>query len=116
MSGTVLFREEGDEKWYADLDLGDDHYLQFYGWTDPAGIAHERVGAIVWHRLPAAPDGWCGGGILFSTAPAGMVGDRWTVESWEPLTLSPSLASNGAPPAYTCSDHGFIREGRWVRA
>ena len=34
---------------------------------------------------------------------------KWTVESWEPLTLSPSLLCH-------CGDHGFVRQGRWVRA
>lgn len=98
------------------LDLGHDHYLEYIGWTDPEGVTHERVGAIVWHRQTAAPDGWCGGGVRFSTAPPSLTGARWTVESWEPLTLSPSLLCHGAPPAYACNDHGFIREGRWVPA
>lgn len=35
---------------------------------------------------------------------------RWTIESMQPLTLSPSLACR------VCGDHGFIREGRWVPA
>lgn len=35
---------------------------------------------------------------------------RWTVESTEPLTLSPSLLCRG------CGNHGWIREGRWVPA
>lgn len=34
----------------------------------------------------------------------------WQVESWDPLTLSPSVLCN------TCGLHGFIREGRWVPA
>lgn len=34
----------------------------------------------------------------------------WRVESWDPLTLSPSLLCR------RCGDHGFIREGRWVPA
>jgi hypothetical protein len=41
-----------------------------------------------------------------------MPGERegWTVESWEPLTLSPSILRN------ECGCHGYIREGKWVRA
>ena len=35
---------------------------------------------------------------------------RWTIDSMQPLTLSPSLACR------VCGDHGFIREGRWVPA
>jgi len=34
----------------------------------------------------------------------------WTVESWEPLTLSPSILRN------ECGCHGYIREGKWVSA
>lgn len=37
---------------------------------------------------------------------------RWRVESWEPLTLSPSLYCD--PSGRKCASHGFIREGRWV--
>jgi len=33
----------------------------------------------------------------------------WDVQSWDPLTISPSVLCS-------CGDHGFIREGRWVRA
>jgi hypothetical protein len=33
---------------------------------------------------------------------------RWTVESLDPLTLSPSLLCRW------CAKHGFIRNGRWV--
>jgi hypothetical protein len=32
----------------------------------------------------------------------------WTVESWEPLTLNPSIQTG-------CC-HGYIREGKWVDA
>lgn len=34
----------------------------------------------------------------------------WTVECWEPLTISPSVLCR------MCGHHGFIREGRWVPA
>lgn len=33
---------------------------------------------------------------------------QWTVESWEPLSISPSLECT------YCGDHGFIRAGRWI--
>jgi hypothetical protein len=32
----------------------------------------------------------------------------WTVESQEPLTLSPSILR------IECGCHGFIRDGKWV--
>jgi hypothetical protein len=48
----------------------------------------------------------------------------WQVQTWEPLTISPSLLckmprfgpDNKAIPGTECGDHGFIRGGRWVRA
>jgi len=36
--------------------------------------------------------------------------NTWTVESWEPLTISPSILRKA------CGCHGFIREGKWVPA
>lgn len=35
---------------------------------------------------------------------------KWAMESKDPLTLSPSILCR------TCGDHGFIREGKWVKA
>jgi hypothetical protein len=34
--------------------------------------------------------------------------DGWTLEKFEPLTLSPSLLCRA------CGHHGFIKEGRWI--
>lgn len=103
-----------------DIDLGDDHKLWFNSWKPDRDLNPqyadlpdvERVGAVIEHRS-AALGLLCLSGIIFN----GPVRDRidadrdgWTVESWEPLTLSPSLLCR------LCGDHGFIREGRWVRA
>jgi uncharacterized protein DUF6527 len=38
----------------------------------------------------------------------------WQVESWEPLTLSPSILCNVDKSG--CGLHGFIRQGLWVPA
>jgi hypothetical protein len=109
------------------IDLGDDHALEFYQWApddlpanrasleiapgDPMPVV-ERAGAFVLHKKPDGSD--CMGSIRFDTPetqrwPSLAVGARWTVESWEPLTVSPSLLCG-------CGDHGFIRGGKWVRA
>lgn len=90
-------------------DLGDDHWLlSWYVTADGAvpGVdraTEEREGAIVLHRQ--ANGHFCPGTVWFrpGTRPS------WTVESWDPLTISPSLLCH-------CGDHGFIREGKWVRA
>lgn len=106
-----------------DIDLGDDHALRFTCW-DPdlklnpkwahlADLIREqggRYGAIVSHKKTDGSE--CEGGITFDTDLARANGTKaplWKVESWEPLTLSPSLLCN-------CGDHGFIRNGKWVRA
>lgn len=102
----------------GELVLGDGHRLRFADW-DPdldlnpglrplADQFPARVSAIVSHDLPGG--GTCEGMITFDVplARAHFRGPYWTVESWEPLTLSPSLLCH-------CGDHGFIRAGRWVR-
>ncbi len=107
------------------LDLGSGHWLEFTIW-DPdldlnpqlAHLADQLpvvCGAIVGH--PLQPDdeqcqwrGECTGSIMFSLpVTEGQFGDhpRWTIETWVPLTLSPSLQCH-------CGDHGHIRGGRWV--
>lgn len=100
------------------IDLGLGHTLRFTVWKPDRelnpqfdGIPDaDPIGAIISH---AKPDGsTCEGSILFDCDASRMafVGqDRWTVESWEPLTLSPSLLCS-------CGDHGFVREGKWVPA
>jgi hypothetical protein len=104
------------------FDLGHGHVLQFTAWAPDRdlnpqydGIPDiERYGAIVEHTRP---DGQrCVGGVTFDTeqtravrAMSGPAGVTWTVESWDPLTLSPSLLCS-------CGDHGFIRSGAWAPA
>jgi hypothetical protein len=111
----------------VDLDLGDGHTLRYTSWhpdrdlnPQHAGIPDvDRWGAIVGHPTGPHPivadaqsSGYCEGAITFDGDVQRQVDPRspkWTVESWEPLTLSPSLLC-------ACGDHGFIRDGRWVRA
>jgi hypothetical protein len=101
------------------IDLGDGHMISFADWNPDLDLnpqlAHlsgqfpVRVTGIVTHKLPG--DGDCEGAITFDSpiARAHFSGPFWTVESWDPLTLSPSLLCH-------CGDHGFIRDGRWVTA
>jgi hypothetical protein len=70
-----------------------------------------RVGATVDHLNPDGQP--CESAIFFD--PAGVRDlfpdrDMWTVQSLDPLTLSPSLQYG------SCSDHGFVRAVRRVRA
>jgi hypothetical protein len=118
-----------------DIDLGDDHYLVFTRWAPedlPANRERygaplpvvEKWGAIIRHYNPNGQ--LCESCIQFDGPEQRRVhalhvrdmegrGEKpapyiaWTVESWEPLTCSPSLLCH-------CGDHGFIRGGKWVRA
>lgn len=93
-----------------DVDLGDGRGLWFVRYGDV-----ERWGAQHSHPDVRDPARECGGYVTFD-GPEQRAADnmanrpRWVVESWEPLTLSPSLLCR------TCGDHGFIRGGRWERA
>ena len=107
----------------AELDLGDDHFLNFTRWDPDLALnpqwAHladltkstPHYGAIVRHKANTET-GWCEGSITFDTELTRQMKTPhpfWKVESWEPLTCSPSLLCG-------CGDHGFIRGGKWVRA
>ena len=99
------------------IDLGHDHHLRYVGWRPDRALNpqyehledEERTGAIVSHLLP--DDSPCEGFVHFDTPVNRALGHepRWTVESWEPLTLAPSLLCS-------CGDHGFVRDGQWVAA
>lgn len=88
--------------------LDDDHAVTWVQWPGET----EPNGGILWHRKP---DGqWCCGAWYirhpeYKGKPYGMKVDIWTLESKEPLTLSPSFACH-------CGHHGFIRGGKWVNA
>jgi hypothetical protein len=102
-----------------DIDLGDGHYGKFSGWSSDMDLNSqyegvpdvEKYGLEILHPNPAGAP--CVGFVTF----AGDVQRRieperrntWDVQDWDPLTITPSVLCS-------CGDHGFIREGRWVRA
>lgn len=103
-----------------DIDIGHDHFIRYVGWypdrelnpqyADQPDVEH--WGVLVTHKKP---DGsYCSSFATFDgpqqRKERGVGGHFWQVHSIEPLTLSPSLLCK------ICSDHGFIREGRWVPA
>lgn len=104
------------------LVLDDEHLLRFYGWHPDRELnpqhAHfpdvERCGALITHRRERGEGPpFCYFGITFDgpvTRELFPAGARWQVESWEPLTLSPSLL------CLTCGAHGYVRKGRWEPA
>lgn len=82
------------------IDIGHDTWIVRSYYED------EWVGLIEFHRHGSD---WSGGYIPFNGAST-TAGDQWNVESWDPLTLSPSIACRN------CDHHGFIRNGEWIPA
>jgi hypothetical protein len=107
------------------IDLGHDHAIKFARWAPDRKLNPqyadvpdcERYSAIVRHRrgpnpIPGEDSEWCEGGITFASQTQQRIQPgrpTWTVDSWEPMTFSPSLLCR-------CGDHGFIRAGKWVPA
>jgi hypothetical protein len=94
-----------DEQGFEDIGYG--VQIAYRSWGD-----HDKGGLVDEHDRPDGK-GRCYGGVQFDLP--GMRDDFsedqiWQVESWEPLTISPSLLCR------ICGHHGWIREGRWVPA
>lgn len=88
------------------LDLGGGRSFRF---TKAYG-SEDIVGGIESHPRPDS-DEPCEGFVHFDVpANASETGPKWTVTSWDPLTLEPSLLCR------VCGNHGFIRNGEWVPA
>ncbi len=90
------------------IDLGEGHWITLSRYED------EISGLSDYHLTPEGKV--CAGFIAFEGRAwarkfaDGLAGHAWKVECEDPLTLSPSLLCRA------CGDHGFIRNGRWVRA
>jgi hypothetical protein len=91
--------------------------------TGPTDIGHsvvitpvlDREGRIMVNEEHDRADGKgrCGGFVMLDvpeSEPFRAGGPLWTVESTDPLTLSPSLLCRA------CGNHGWIRNGTWVPA
>lgn len=98
-------RERGEKAHVLDAD----HFYNFIvgNWSSRAdGV----VGIILWHRCADGVRA-CGGYVGFERAPEDER-PAWKVESWNPLTLSPSILCNGKYG--DCGGaHGYIRADRW---
>lgn len=101
------------------IDLGDGHTAEWEGWHPDRELNPQleevpdvdKWGLTIYHTSPTGRN--CAGFVTLDGDVQRRVEpnrtNRWTVESWDPLTLSPSVLCS-------CGDHGWIREGRWVRA
>jgi len=101
------------------IDLGAGHLLRFVHWAPDRDLNPQydglpdvdRWGAILAHPHPVTGNE-CEGSLTFDGPVQRQLEParpKWQVESWEPLTISPSVLC-------ACGDHGFIRQGRWVTA
>lgn len=109
-----------------DIDLGDGHGLWFFGWSPDRELNPQyadrpdidRLGAILLHHRADGVE--CHSSITFDVPGAAEISPGravWSVISWEPLTVAPSILCKAPLDAGGfCGDHGFIREGAWVRA
>jgi hypothetical protein len=107
-----------------EIDLGHDHFLQYFRWApdDLPGNRElygvplpnvDKAGASIRHKTKTGEE--CRSAVTFDIPEVLLMRrggnvDVWKVESWEPLTLSPSLLCR------RCGDHGHIRDGKWVPA
>lgn len=85
------------------IDIGHDVYIV---------KLHDKEGKWVaideYHRNPTT-GAWCGGFAPFDVESGYLTrqSEKWTVNSFEPLDLSPSLLCRA------CNHHGYIKQGRW---
>lgn len=89
-------------------ELGDGHYIHLVYYRDD-----QPVGCNVHHLTKEGKP--CVGWVAFADTPWSRQFNpdgiqTWDVPSRDPLTLTPSIACRG------CGDHGFITNGKWVRA
>lgn len=107
-----------------EVNLGHEHYISYVSWKPDDLESNRRLygtplprvekfGIAIRHPKPGVPGVWCRGYVQLDVPELRLIGNKddqvWRVESWTPLTLTPSVACK-------CGDHGFIREGRWVPA
>lgn len=80
------------------IDAG--HGVRYWVWTEH-GTLYEK------HNCPGFGDN--PSAIILDVPQNAHISpdDKWQVESWDPITLSPSLQCGA------CPQHGFLRNGRW---
>lgn len=102
-------------------DIGDNHMTKWYGWHPDRvlnpHVAHlpdvEEFGLAIVHLtpngLPCQSLIHLDGPVQQEILRSSQIWQRDSAEG-EPLTVSPSIQCGH------CSDHGFIRQGKWVKA
>ena len=90
------------------IEIGEGRTLEpvEYAKDDPV----RTVGYIERHPRPDTGEPCAGFLWVDAESEAHVDGPVWQVDSWDPLTLSPSVLCR------SCGNHGFVREGKWVPA
>jgi hypothetical protein len=105
------------------IDIGSGFRISYYRWA-PDDLPEnrkrygvplprvEKAGLILRHPRADGKPTECIGSVQFDLPETrqALTGAKWKVDSWEPLTLSPSIR------CLECGAHGYIRSGRWVQA
>ena len=99
----------------TDIDFGSGYSGHFIGWHPDRALNPQYDGVPDVERamlLLTCPHGE--GGVPLGHPGHAVYGESnshvWKVESWEPLTHSPSIHR------LDCGSHGFIRNGQWQAA
>lgn len=101
------------------IDLGDGRtmkWVTFEGEHVMAAIEeHPRARDVALQNGAIALKGEPCSGMMYLDVPELLEGwkgkvQTWTVQQWNPPTLSPSVLCT------FCGNHGFIRDGKWVPA
>jgi hypothetical protein len=102
------------------VDIGHGVRIRYVGWSPDRELNPQHAGIPDCDRYclfidhPAADiSGECASAVLFDSEVARLLEPhrpKWTVESWDPLTISPSVL------CLRCGHHGWIQGGRWVPA
>lgn len=101
------------------FELGHGHIAEYTSWAPDRSVNPqykdlpdvERYGLLIKHSTPEG--NMCMSGLVFESDVAEKISPdsaKWTVESWMPLTVSPSILCR------QCGDHGWLKEGRWIPA
>lgn len=100
-------------------DIGHGVLISYVGWHPDRELnpssAHlpdvDRYALLLGHQCR---DTWTPNGCTLDSETARQLEPEgrpmWTVENWDPLSLTPSLLCR------TCGLHGWIRDGRWLPA
>lgn len=100
-----------------EIDLGGGRILKWVVFSEDDVIGaterHPRAKDVEWANGKVDKAGEpCDGMMYFDVPelPPPWKPIAWKVESWDPLTISPSVLCT------LCGNHGFIREGKWIPA